>query len=350
MHYFNYNKIKENDDPYIIAEIGVNHEGSLKNAKKMILYAKKAGAHAAKFQTYKAKKIASKNSPYYWNLKKEPTKSQFELFSKYDNFNERDYRKLANFCKKIKIDFLSTPFDLDSVDFLYPLIAAYKISSSDITNYPLLEKISSKKKPILLSTGASSLQEIKKAVEIFKKKGINKIVIMHCILNYPTEHYNANLKMIESLKKEFSEFVIGYSDHTLPDEKMQNLCTAYILGANVIEKHFTLNKKLEGNDHYHSMDRKDLKCFSFNLKQIRISLGNSKKKEMIKSEKISKKNARRSIVLKKNVTKGHVIGKDDLICKRPATGISPVEFANLIGKKVRCNLKEDHILRTKDLV
>ncbi len=123
MHYFNYKKIKENDDPYIIAEIGVNHEGSLKNAKK----------------------IASKNSPYYWNLKKEPTKSQFELFSKYDNFNERDYRKLANFCKKIKIDFLSTPFDLDSVDLLYPLIPAYKISSSDITNYPLLEKISSKK-------------------------------------------------------------------------------------------------------------------------------------------------------------------------------------------------------------
>ena len=349
MYSFNYSKIKKNNDPYIIAEIGVNHEGSLENAKRLILSAKRGGAHATKFQTYKAKKIASKNSPYYWDLKKEPTESQFELFSKYDHFNEHDYRKLAHFCKKNKIDFLSTPFDLESVDFLDSLMPAYKVSSSDITNYPLLEKISSKKKPILLSTGASSLEEIKNAVKIFKKKRINRLVIMHCILNYPTENHDANLRMIESLKKEFSEFLIGYSDHTLPDDKMQNLCSAYILGAKVIEKHFTLNKKLKGNDHYHSMDEKDLKCLTFNLKKIRTSLGNYKNKMMIKSEKISRKNARRSLVIKKNVIRGQVLKKSDIICKRPATGISPTEFARVIGKKVRYNLKEDHILRTKDL-
>ena len=144
MNIFNYEKIKKNNIPYIIAEIGVNHECSMKNAKKLILSAKRGGAHAAKFQTYKAYKIASKNSKSYWDLKQESTKSQFELFSKYDKFNEKDYKELSQFCKKNRIDFLSTPFDLESVDFLYKLMPAYKISSSDITNYPLLEKISLK--------------------------------------------------------------------------------------------------------------------------------------------------------------------------------------------------------------
>jgi len=224
------------------------------------------------------------------------------------------------------------------------------VASADITNYPLLEKISLKKKPIFLSTGASSIKEIKEALKVLKKHKISKIVIMHCILNYPTKDINANLGMIESLKKEFPEYIIGYSDHTLPDKNMQNLSTAYILGAKVIEKHFTLNKKLKGNDHYHSMDVKDLKNFSINLKKIRTLFGNINIKKMIKSEKISKKNARRSIVLKRNITKGQTLRKEDLICKRPATGISPTEFSRVIGKKVRRNLKEDHILRKKDLV
>ena len=347
---FNYYKIKKSDIPYIIAEIGVNHGGSIEKAKKLIYYAKKGGAHAAKFQTYKANKIAVKKSKFYWNIKKEPTRSQFELFSKYDCFKENDYKELAKYCRKIKIDFLSTPFDLEAVDFLYPIMSAYKVASADITNYPLLEKISSKKKPIFLSTGASSINEIKNALKVLKKNKITKIVIMHCILNYPTKDMNANLAMIESLKKEFPEYMIGYSDHTLPDKKMQNLSTAYILGAKVIEKHFTLNKKLKGNDHYHAMDTKDLKNFFINLKQIRTSLGNIKIKKMIKSEKISKENARRSVVLKRNIAKGQILKKRDLICKRPATGISPTKFTKVIGKKVRRNLKEDHILRTKDLL
>jgi len=348
VYIFNYNQIKKNSTPYVIAEIGVNHECSMQNAKKLILSAKRGGAHAAKFQTYKAHKITSKSSKYYWDLKKESTRSQFELFSKYDKFNEENYVELAQFCKKNEIDFLSTPFDLESVDFLCNLMPAYKVSSSDITNFPLLEKISQKKKPVLLSTGASSIKEIRDAVKIFKKK-TNKLVIMHCILNYPTKNHDANLRMIESLKKEFPEFLIGYSDHTLPDSNMQNLCSAYTLGANVIEKHYTLNKRLKGNDHYHSMDEKDLKNLTLKLKKIKISLGVHKNKKMIKTEKISKKNARRSIVLKKNVTKGQILKKDDLICKRPATGISPIKFKKVIGKKVKHNLEEDYILKEKDL-
>ena len=349
MQIFNYNKIKKRNIPYIIAEIGVNHEGSIKRAKKLIYYAKKSGAHAAKFQTYKANKIAVKKSKYYWDIRKEPTRSQFELFSKYDSFNENDYKELAKYCQKLKIDFLSTPFDLDSVDFLYPLMPAYKISSSDITNYPLLKKISLKKKPILLSTGASSLNEIKNAIKIFKKNKIAKIIIMHCILNYPTRDINANLIMIESLKREFPEYIIGYSDHTLADKKMQNLCTAYILGAKVIEKHFTLNKKMKGNDHYHAMDKKDLKILVKNINKIKISLGTSCKKKIIKSEHVSRKNARRSIVLSHDVKKNHKLKKYDLICKRPGTGISPIYFNKIVGKRIRYNLKADRILTFRDI-
>jgi N-acetylneuraminate synthase len=213
----------------------------------------------------------------------------------------------------------------------------------------LLKKISLKKKPIFLSTGASSLNEIKNAVNIFKKNKITKIVIMHCILNYPTKNINANLGMIESLKKEFPEYIIGYSDHTLPDKKMQNLCTAYILGAKIIEKHFTLNKKMKGNDHYHSMDKNDLKVLVKNIGKIKVSLGTSYKKKIIKSEYISRKNARRSIVLFHDVKKNQKLKKYDLICKRPGTGISPMYFNKIVGRRIKYNLKADRILTFRDI-
>ena len=167
---FNYNKILKENKPYIIAEIGVNHECSIKKAKKLILLSKKGGADAAKFQTYKASKLAMINSKAYWNTKKEKTKSQYELFSKFDKFDYKDYVNLARYCKTIKIDFLSTPFDTDAVDMLSPLVSAFKISSSDITNYPLIKKISNTKKPVIISTGASTLEEIKNTVRILKKK------------------------------------------------------------------------------------------------------------------------------------------------------------------------------------
>ena len=162
---FNYKKIKDLNQPYIIAEVGVNHNCSLKLAKKMIIQAKKGGANAVKFQTYKAEKIARIDSAAYWDTSKEKTKSQYELFSRFDKFTHSDYKKLSIYCKKNYIDFLSTPFDLEAVDELSPLVPAFKISSSDITNYPLLEKISKKKKPVLVSTGASNVDEIKNAIK-----------------------------------------------------------------------------------------------------------------------------------------------------------------------------------------
>ena len=236
--------INRNSMPYIIAEIGVNHEGSVSVAKKMIKQAKSIGLDAVKFQTYKAENLVIKNSPAYWDIKKEKTNTQFKLFKKYDKLNKKDYIKLYQYCKKINIDFLSTPFDIETVSWLKNLMPAIKIASADINNYPLLKAVGLTKKKVLLSTGASNLKEIKDAIKILKKFGSREIVIMHCILNYPTKNSNANLKMIEDLKKKFPNIIIGYSDHTLPSNDISPCSIAYQLGARVIEKHFTFNKKI----------------------------------------------------------------------------------------------------------
>ena len=339
--------IHDNSTPYIIAEIGVNHECSILKAKKLILKAKEGGADAAKFQTYKAELITSKNSPSYWDTTKEKTKSQYKLFKKFDQFNESEYFELYKYCKDINIDFASTPFDHKAVDMLNPLVSYFKISSSDITNFPLLKKIASKNKPVLLSTGASSMMEIKDAINFLRKNKCNKIVIMHCILNYPTLDEDANLGMIKDLKKEFPDNVIGYSDHTLPNPEMQNIVIASALGAKVIEKHFTLNKKLKGNDHYHSMDFNDLKNLRKRLTLTKKILGKSNK-TYLKSEINSRKFARRSLVCTKDLTKNYKITKIDIICKRPGTGISPIDLKKVIGKRLKKNVKEDHILQWAD--
>ena len=349
MSIFNYKKILLKKSNYIIAEIGVNHECSLKQAKKLIFLAKKGGASAAKFQSYKAELLASKDSKAYWDTKKEKTKSQYELFSKYDKFDESEYVILSKYCKKIGIDFLSTPFDLKSVVYLKKLVPAFKISSSDITNIPLIEKIALTKKPILLSTGASNLNEIKNAIRLIETNGNRQIVLMHCILNYPTENINANLSMIESLKHEFPKYVIGYSDHTLPDQSMLNLTTAFMLGAKVIEKHFTINKKKRGNDHYHSMDFKNLKKFTKNLKDINLLLGKFKKKSVAKCENKSRKFARRSIVLKKSLKKGSTLNSNNLICLRPVKGIPASQWKRVLGKKLKKNRPLGHHLKPGDL-
>ena len=341
---FKFSQLSKNIKPFFIAEVGVNHEGSIFNAKKLIDAAVEGGANAVKFQTYKAEKIAVKNSPYYWNIKKESTKNQFDLFSKYDGFDFKEYKILAKYCQKRKVEFLSTPFDLDAVDFLNPLMNLFKISSSDITNFPLIEKIASKKKPIILSTGASSVKEIKEAINIIKKNKIKKIILMHCILNYPTKNSDANLNMIKSLQREFPDCISGYSDHTMPSNYMQNLITAYLLGAKVIEKHFTLDKKKTGNDHYHSLNKKDLKLFNKKIEYITQTLG-ANKKSFLKSEIKSRRNARRSIVLNVDLIKGEKIQAKHLICKRPATGISPKYFKKVIGKKIKKNIPSDTILK-----
>ena len=221
-------------DPYIIAEAGVNHEGSIDTAIRLIEEAASGGANAIKFQTYRAHTLASRDSPAYWDTDKEPTESQFKLFQKYDSFWEDEFKIIKSHCDEVDIEFLSTPFDLDAAKFLDNLMSVYKISSSDITNKPFIEEICKFGKPIVLSTGASNHHEIRKALKWINNYKV-PVCLLHCVLNYPTETQNANLAMILDLKKRFPENLIGYSDHTLG---VQAAVSSVALGARIVEKHF----------------------------------------------------------------------------------------------------------------
>lgn len=309
--------------------------------KKLIELAKEGGADAIKFQTYKASKLASKDSPAYWDLSKEGTKTQYELFSKYDKFWKNEFQQLADFCHSLDIDFLSTPFDKESAAFLNELMPAFKISSSDLNNKPFIEYLCHFNKPLILSTGASYLWEIEQAISWIDAFDIPK-AILHCILNYPTDDANANLIMIETLKNKFPGIPVGYSDHTLPKD-LQVLKASVLLGCKIIEKHFTHDKSLPGNDHYHAMDIYDLKRFKRSIEEIRLLLGSPTKKPL-ESEMISRMNARRSLVSNTNIKIGSTLTQDDITWKRPAKGIDPRDYSKLVGKKAIIDISEDTIL------
>ena len=326
--------------PYIIAEVGVNHEGKLDLAKQMIDEAALAGAHGVKFQTYKADKIASKeHSKYYWDLKEEPSTSQHELFKKYDAFDRQEYEVLAMHAKAAGVDFLSTPFDLDAVDMLDDLVPFFKIASADITNIPMLKKIASKKKPIILSTGASTLSEVQEAVDILRNNGAEDICLLHCVLNYPTPENHAHLGVIKTLTKTYPNCAIGYSDHVKPNANgdMPALLLAAFEGSVVLEKHFTFDKTLPGNDHYHAMDHKDLKKFCEQLKQYKTLYGNEEKN--LDNEKRARTNARRRICTSTEVPAGTILTESMLIPLRADIGILISFWEDVVGKKTLSALK-----------
>jgi N-acetylneuraminate synthase len=341
--------ITDDSPPYIIAEIGVNHGGDLELAKKLIDLAKAGGADAAKFQTYKADRIASKHSPSYWDLSKEPTTSQHQLFQKYDMFGPGEYRALAVHCEEVEIDFVSTPFDSSAVEMLDPLMPFFKIASADLTNVPLLRQVAGTGKPVVLSTGASNADEVRASVSILTDAGCRELSLLHCVLNYPTADENAHLGMISGLRRDYPHFVIGYSDHTVPDQAMTALTTAYILGARVIEKHFTHDKTLAGNDHYHAMDVRDLAVFREAVHKIDLMIGSSEEKAPLDTEEISRLNARRSIVLDADVSRGAVLTESMITYKRPGTGVSPIHWDAVIGRRVARDLERDHVLQWEDL-
>lgn len=339
------------NEPFLIGEIGVNYYDIAKShnisnmdaAKLMIKEAKDSGCDAVKFQSYKSETLASVNSPSYWDLNEEPTTSQYELFQKFDEFGREEYLELANYCKDCGILFMSTPFDFDSIDYLDEFMDFYKISSSDITNIPFIKKIAEKNKPILLSTGASNLDEIKDTVSAIRKVNSNiELALLHCVLSYPTDYGDANLLMIKNLADLF-DCEIGYSDHTKPDEGMLVLTTAYLYGATIIEKHFTLDKSLKGNDHYHAMDPNDVRKFKKNIELIK-SINGQYDKVPLDCESTPRLQARRSIVLVKDALKGDIITEDMVTFKRPGSGISPSELNKIIGKKLKLDLKADDIL------
>lgn len=328
--------------PYIIAEAGVNHEGSMELAKRLIDEAKEGGADAIKFQTYKAETIASKDSPSYWDLSKEPTDSQYQLFKKYDRFWKDEFEALKRHCDAVGIEFMSTPFDIESARFLNELMEVFKISSSDLNNKPFIEYLCGFGKPILLSTGAAYLWEIEQAAGWIEAKG-NVLALLHCVLNYPTDDANANLAMILDLRRKFPDNLIGYSDHTLPKD-MKTLEVATLLGARIIEKHFTHDKSLPGNDHYHAMDKDDLMHFHARLDTLFPLLGEHRKQPLA-SEEIARLNARRSLVAARLIPAGKKVEPEDITWKRPAKGIDPRDYNRLIGSTVKETIDEDTVLR-----
>lgn len=314
--------------PYVIAEAGVNHEGSMDIARRLIDEAALGGADAIKFQTYKAGTLASKHSPAYWDTSKEPTPSQYELFKKHDSFWKGEFENLKKHCDQAGIAFMSTPFDVESAKFLNDMMDVFKISSSDLTNRPFIEFMCDFKKPIIMSTGAASLAEIAEAVSWIEAKG-NPLALLHCVLNYPTMDENAALGMIPALVRHFPQHVIGYSDHTLPND-MKVLEVAALLGAQILEKHFSHDKTLPGNDHYHAMDYKDLQLFRQNFERT-LSMIGEMRIEALASEEPARQNARRSLVANRNIPAGKIIDKDDLTWKRPAGGISPRHYYEVLG-------------------
>jgi N-acetylneuraminate synthase len=336
------------DTPYVIAEIGVNHEGSLETAKRLIDLAKHGGADAAKFQTYKAETLASKHSPAYWDTTKEATQSQYELFRKYDAFGPDEYKELANHCASVRIDFVSTPFDDAAVDLLAPLVPFFKVASADLTNTPLLRRVARVGKPVVLSVGASTLEEIDGALATLRAAGAASIALLHCILNYPTADENANLRMISSLAHRYPECVLGYSDHTVPQNGLPSLVAAWLLGAVILEKHFTHDTSLPGNDHYHAMTAEHLQQFRSEIRRVQPLLG-SNQKAPLPSEDIARLNARRSIVVARDLPAGHCISEADITYKRPGSGVSPLHWDEVIGRRTARTLAADDVLQWSDL-
>lgn len=328
--------------PYVIAEAGVNHGGDINIARRLIDEAKEGGADAVKFQTYKAASLASRDSPAYWDLSQEPTQSQYDLFRKYDKFWKSEFEMLAKHCQKAGIEFMSTPFDMESAQFLSDLMPVFKISSSDLNNKPFIEFLCGFGKPIILSTGASYMWEVERATGWIEAYGL-PVALLHCILNYPTDDRNANLAMIPKLIDRFPGRWIGYSDHTLP-KNMKIMEVATILGARILEKHFTHDKTLVGNDHYHAMDKVDLKRFHRRMENL-ITLLGSAVRQPFPSEEISRRNARRSLVAARFIPAGRPIVAEDITWKRPGTGIGPDHLDEVIGRSLSRDCREDEILK-----
>jgi N-acetylneuraminate synthase len=323
-------------NPYVIAEIGVNHEGSLERAKEMIDQVARAGGHAAKFQTYKAATLAAKTtSPAYWDQTKEATSSQFELFQRWDNFGPAEYAELAAHCVSRGIDFMSTPFDLDAVDMLTPLMPVTKVASADLINIPLLRRIGSTGRPVVMSCGASSHQEISHSLEVLLEAGAASVTLLHCILNYPTPQPNAQIGQIQVLQELFGDRVaIGYSDHVRPEDDgtVPAVEMAALFGAVVIEKHFTDNKQGVGNDHYHAVDEHDLRAFMDKLAVYRTLYG--KREHNLDAQSAAINNARRRIIAARDLPVGHVIAEDDLIALRSNVGIEIAHWDEVVGRVV----------------
>ena len=312
----------------IIAEIGVNHNGDIELAKKMILEAKRCGADIVKFQTAKLEKLVTRyaQKAEYQIENTGSNDSQFDMLKKL-LLSYNDFSFLEKFCIDNSIQFLSTPFDCDSIDFLNSFsMPFWKVPSGEITNYPYLVKLAKTKKKVVMSTGMSTMDEIEAAVNLLRENGTEEIVLLQCNTQYPTEPEHVNLRAMNTLKEEF-QVEVGYSDHT---KGIEMPVAAVALGATIIEKHFTLDKNMEGPDHRASIEPEEFKAMVEAIRNVEQALGTNEK-VVSESEKNNRNVARKSIVAAKEIKKGDTFDENNLTTKRPGNGISPMRWNEVIG-------------------
>ena len=325
----------------IIAEAGVNHNGRLDLALKMVDEAKRAGADIVKFQTAIPERVISRYADKA-EYQKETTgneESQLEMCRRI-HLKLSDYDIIKEYCEEVGIEFLSTPFDLESIDYLEKLgMKLWKIPSGEITNLPYLIKIAKTGKPVIMSTGMAELKEVEEAVNVLKEGGAGEITLLHCTTEYPAPFDSVNLKAMNTLREKFGTKV-GYSDHTTGIEVV---VAAVSLGATVIEKHFTLNRNLEGPDHKASLEPEELEVMVNKIRIIEKALGDGIKRAA-EAEKKNIAIARKSIVAAKDIKKGEILSKDNITTKRPGNGISPMQWFEVLGTEAIRDFGEDELI------
>jgi len=338
---------------FIIAEAGINHNGKLELAYKLVDAAVYAKADAVKFQSFKAENVVTKfgKKAGYQKTATDVEETQLEMIKKFE-LSFEEFEKIKKYCDKRGIIFLSTPFDYQSVDFLENLVPFYKVGSGEITNLPFLEYIAKKRKPIILSTGMSKLKEIEEAIDTIVNvdpsffspfSSLPSLFLLHCVSSYPADFKDVNLRAMLTLREAF-KFPVGYSDHT---PGIEIALASVALGAKIIEKHFTIDKSLPGPDHKASVEPWELKKMVEGIRNIEKALGDGIKKPVVSEEEI-KRVARRSLIATRDITPGEKIKNSDIVIKRPGTGILPKFKEKIIGMEVKKNIKKDEPFKWED--
>lgn len=333
--------VEDRGNVYIIAEAGVNHNGSLETAKEMIRQARECGADAVKFQTFRSRALLSRHASKaeYQKMNMGTNESQLEMLEKLE-MPFYYFEELKRFCQTCGIDFLSTAFDPESIVFLDGLgMECWKVPSGEVTNLPYLIKIAGTQKPVIMSTGMCRMDEIQSAIQILKDNGSSEITLLHCNTEYPTPYVDVNLLAMLTMRAAF-HLPVGYSDHTLGIEVP---IAAVALGATIIEKHFTLDRNMEGPDHKASLEPQEFKRMVKSIRNIEDALGDGVKQPSV-SESKNIDVARKSIVAKKKILKGEIFTEDNLAVKRPGYGISPMQWFNVLGLRAVRDFDEDELI------
>jgi N,N'-diacetyllegionaminate synthase len=333
----------------VIAEAGVNHLGRMDYAEELIKTAARAGADIVKFQTYKASKLTTQNAPRFWSWEGEikSAGSQFDSYARLDSFEREQYIELIKMCDQYGVEFMSTPFDFDAADMLADIgMKGYKIASCDLNNLPFLKHIAAKGLPIMLSTGAADISEIRKAVNVIEAEGNRKLCIMHCTLCYPTDPKDSNLAALKDIEEHFPDYVLGLSDHTLGTIVP---AASVLYGSQVIEKHYTFDKTLpESADHWLSLDEKELADMVRQVRTLEQAIGGGRKVRL-ECEMPAFKFARRSVVAVQSIKMGAVITPDMLAAKRPGTGLPPEFIDRFVGAVAARDIDPDTLLKLEDI-